>query len=148
MPARRRVGRQVPPPAGRSGRMSRPVARRRRRRRPERRELHARPRGRPGRVPGVHGQMGAPEHAVLGHWLRPGRGRGPVDRAVRVPVPPSPARQGARGRFGGQGGRQRRRQREQRRQGTAERRRRGRRRGQDRSHRAPALGRLSSQVLL
>lgn len=98
VPARRRVGPHVQDPVGGRRRVPGPGGggQRRRRRRPEDRELHADPgRGR-RRVQGVHGRMGAPEHAVLGHQFGSGRGRGARVGAVRVRPPPAQTQRPAR----------------------------------------------------
>jgi len=91
VPARRPVDRNAQGGPVRSG-PSRPVSgtggRGRRGRRPEQRRLRPSPGTGAGRVQGVHGRVGTPEHAVLGHRFRSGYRRGPNGRAVRVHAPP------------------------------------------------------------
>ncbi|KAE9535052.1 hypothetical protein AGLY_008344 [Aphis glycines] len=94
VPARRPVDRNAQGGPVRSG-PSRPVPgtggrgrRGRRPRRPEQRRVRPGPGTGAGRVQGVHGRVGTPEHAVLGHRFRSGDRRGPDGRSVRVHAPP------------------------------------------------------------
>lgn len=98
--ARRGVGGDVQDPVDRTGPVPGPggSGQRRWRRRPEERELRPGTGSGQGRIQGVHGRMGTPEHTVLGHIHGVGDRRGRPAVAVLVPAPtepPSPQRQSA-----------------------------------------------------
>jgi len=90
VPARRTMGPHVQGDRVRFGPLPGPAGLRRRGRhprRPKERGLRPDPGSGPGRVQGVHGRVGTPEHALLGHRLRYRYRRGLVAGAVRVHAP-------------------------------------------------------------